>query len=278
VLRLALTWKTVNDYNKNIAARLNKLAAAQSTGLLPITGATAGTVYFQDGAVVYAESSGTQNQAAGRPSWAALEPENGPAPAGQAGSDPPSADPQGGPATSGLRTGLLEFGLGEGTVDAALDLLSSRSACSRFRSVKLISARPAPLSISVAELLTEVSRRQRLLTQLAGVTADTAVMRSTCLDLPRVQVSAMDWALLIRVRTGSTPRDLAWELGQSVFSTTAEVHRLMTLGLLSVAGDSSGGKPASSQVRSFLRALSDEKGGSAMPKVIRSVSQRRGGA
>ncbi len=258
MLRLALTWKTVNDYNKSIAARLNKLAAAESTGLLPITGSTAGAVYFQDGAVVYAESSGTQNQAAGRPSWAGV-------PHHLAGAN-------------GLGTDQLGFGLGEGTVDAALDLLSSRSACSRFRSVKLISAQPAALSISVTELLTEVFRRQRLLRQLAGITADTAMMRSICLDLPRVQVSAMDWALLIRVRTGSTPRDLARELGQSVFSTTSEVHRLMSLGLLSIAGEGSGGKPASSQARSFLRALSDEKGGRAVPKVIRTGSQRRGGA
>ena len=252
--RLALTWKTVDDYNKNIASRLTKLAAAQSTGLVPITGPSSGAIYFEDGAVVYAQSSRIPSPHGVRPSWA-LPPE---ATGDRAPELAPTAQVRGIGEAHRIGEGHR---IGEAIIDAALDLLTSRSACSRFRSAKADRAAPSEFSISVADLLAEVTRRQRLLRQFAGITADTDVSRTTTLDLQRVQISAPEWALLIRVRSGSTPRDLAWDLGRSVFSATAEVHRLMSLGLLSAAGGgSAGGGSATTAAGSFMRALPDQKG------------------
>jgi len=79
----------------------------------------------------------------------------------------------------------------------------------------------------------------------ATATPDTAVVRNPQMSSPGVQVSARQWALLIRVKGGTTPRDLAWELNGSVFGTTAEVSRLLALRLLSVAGYPATATPAS---------------------------------
>ena len=257
----------MTDYSKSIADRLTKLAAAESSGMVPITGTPAGAIHLRNGAVVYAESSRT-------PGPAGVPPQAGAPP--QAGV-PPQAE---------LDSAL---GIGESTIDAALDLLSSRSACSRFRALTMTSAEPAALSISVAELLAEVNRRRRLLTQLAGIMPDSALTRTPVLEAHRVQVSALDWALLIRIRTGSTPRDLAWELGRSVFRTTVDAHRLVNLGLLTAAppsgtrtpaltGSSGRATPGDDGAVSFLKALPDEKGTSVMSKVIKTAPQRRAGA
>ncbi len=51
-----------------------------------------------------------------------------------------------------------------------------------------------------------------------------------------MRVSALQWALLIRVDGRCTPRGLALELGRGVFATTVEVSRLLRLRLLAVAG------------------------------------------
>lgn len=81
-------------------------------------------------------------------------------------------------------------------------------------------------SLPLEWLLAEVARRQQLLKQLsAALTPDTAVVRNPQMTSPSVQVSARQWALLIRVKDGTTPRDLAWELNGSVFGTTVEVSR-----------------------------------------------------
>jgi hypothetical protein len=279
--RLVLDRKTVNDYNKHIATRLAKLAAASSTGLLPITGPAAGGVYFKDGRVVYAESSRTPPSA-----QAQVDLMLAPAPLTRAKRPAATATVDGdGTQARPLLAAIAEAG--EATIDAALDLLSSRSTCARFRPAKAPPAGRA-LSISVEDLLAEVMRRRRLLRQLASVAVDAAVARTIKLAAQRVQVSALDWALLIRVRPGTTPRDLAWELRRSVFATTIDVHRLVGLGLLSV-GDPNvrtklvtfpqamrpaqvEGQPAGV---SFIRALSDQKGGTAMTRASKSPAHRQ---
>jgi hypothetical protein len=109
-----------------------------------------------------------------------------------------------------------------------------------------------------------VQRRQHLLRQMSGsLTPDTVVRRNPQLASPRVQVSALQWAILIRAGTGTTPRDLAWQLGRGVFGTTAEVYRLMALGLLSAGGHQgpAGEQEAAdrgSMAMSFIQAVSDE--------------------
>ena len=102
-----------------------------------------------------------------------------------------------------------------------------------------------------------------MLVQLSVVlTADTALARNPHIRPEVIRVSALQWALLIRVRHGSTPRDLAWDLSRSVFGTTVEAYRLLARRLLSVAGprpDSAGEAPGLAAM-SFVRAVSVEKG------------------
>jgi hypothetical protein len=154
--------------------------------------------------------------------------------------------------------------IAEPTVDAALELFSSSSRYARFRSAPLPDTGPAP-DISLEALLAEVARRQRILRQLSAVlTADTALARNPHIRPESIRVSALQWALLIRVRHGSTPRDLAWGLSRSVFGTTADVYWLLVRRLLSVAGDPARphvDTPAPGRaVLSFARAASVGKG------------------
>jgi hypothetical protein len=115
--------------------------------------------------------------------------------------------------------------------------MSSESRYAEFRAA----ATPAPApagSIPLDTLLAEVTRRQRLLHQMSAVlSADTAVIRNPWLRPPGVRVTATEWALLIRVRDRVTPRQLAWQLRRSVLGTTADIYRLMVLGLLAPAGE-----------------------------------------
>ena len=208
----------MDGYGNLIAGRLRKLAAAGSTGTLPFSGHCGGAIHFHDGQVVYAESTRT-------PGTRVVAAAGVPLPGG-----PPLA------ALPPLTRLAAILAVTEPAVDAALELMSAESRYGRFRPARVPAADPA-CGIPVDSLLAEVTRRQRLLRQLATVvTADTAVARNPELNSPGVQVSARQWAVLIRVRPGITPRALAWELRRSVFSTTAEVYRLLVLRLLSAAG------------------------------------------
>lgn len=255
----------MDGYGNLIAARLRKLAVARSTGMLPFSGDNDGAIYFKDGKIVFAESKRTPGPAIpeglhpvprGLASPAPADPAEA-AEAAEAGSPPPF---------SRLSTLLM---VTEPTVDAALELLSSESRYAKFRSGTSLSFSPA-FSIPLEWLLAEVARRQQLLGQLSGVlTPDTTVVRNPQLSVPGVQVSAGQWALLIRVRDGATPCDLAWELGRSVFSTTAEVYRLLVLRLLSAAAypaapaglDGEHVTERNPAILSFIRAVSGGKGG-----------------
>ena len=66
VRRLAdsvLPGRTVGGYANLIEARLRKLAATASTGMLPMSGHGDGAIFFCGGRVVYAESTGTPTPA-----------------------------------------------------------------------------------------------------------------------------------------------------------------------------------------------------------------------
>ena len=240
------------DYRDPAAARLHKIAAERRTGRLPFAGSDGGAIYVQDGKVVYAESRRTP----GTPATAALARSA----AGEQAGVPP------GYPLLPARSVTEILAVAEPTVDAALELMSGESRPSRFRPASGPAAGRAP-GISVAALLAEVARRQRLLGQMATVlTADTAIVRSPHLPHRSIRVSARQWALLIRVQDGSTPRDLAWALSRSVFSMTAEVYRLLTLRLVAVDhGPRRKTGPDEAPARrlaalSFIRAVSVEKG------------------
>jgi hypothetical protein len=239
------------NYSDLVAARLRRIATERRTGQLPFAGSS-GAIYVQNGKVVYAESRLTPGPAAmtGFVS-AAVAIRNGLAP----GNPLPAA-----------RSVAAIMAVTEPTVDAVLDLMSRETRPSRFRSAKVSLAGLTP-GIGVAALLAEVARRRRLLAQMGPVlTADTAIGRNPHPRRPAIRVSALQWALLIRVRDGSTPRDLAWDLGRSVFGTTAEIYRLMILRLVTAdRGPSRAARPDEAPRRcpaalSFIRAVSVEKG------------------
>ncbi len=250
--------KATDDYESLVAARLRKLAAADSTGMLPFSGAGEGAIYFRDGTVVLARSTRTPGPpvSPSTVSAAAFSPAPSTTPDGVDGAD------AGGTPFTRLAAALA---VAEPTIDATVDLLSSESRFAKFRSAKTPVHAAVP-GIGLEDLLTEVARRQRILHQLAPVvTADTVVARNPFLSTPDIGVLAPQWALLVRVRDGSTPRALAWELGRSVFGTTLEVYRLLALRLLSSAdhrAHRNGQEPRyGPATMSFVRAVSPEEGG-----------------
>jgi len=112
--------------------------------------------------------------------------------------------------------------------------------------------------IGVETLLAEIGRRQRLMKPISAVlTPDTVISRNPHLRSDSVRISAGQWALLIRVTHGSTPRNLARGLGRSVFCTVTDVYRLLVLRLLLAAGQV---PEHSLAVMSFVRAASLKKG------------------
>jgi hypothetical protein len=243
--------RAADGYGNLIAARLRRLAGTGRTGMLPFTGPTEGALYFSNGAVVFAESAGTPGRViSGQPEGAAT-----------------------GAVLAAAGTVLAAAGTvlaaAEPIADAALDLVQSKSSPARFRSAKVPAAGSAD-GFPVESLLAEVARRQNVLEQLAAIVrADTAVVRNPRLISRSVQVSAFQWALLVRVADGSTARALAWELRRSVFGMTVDVYRLMVLRLLSAAD-----YPARPGMRP-LREL-PERGGPPL-SFIRAVSTRNGG-
>jgi hypothetical protein len=249
--------KATDDYESLVAARLRKLAAAGSTGMLPFSGSGDGAIYFRDGTVVLARSTRTPGPSVSvsTVSGVAFSPTPSTTP-----DDVDGAEAGGTPFTR-LAAALI---VAEPTIDATVDLLCSQSHVGKFRSAKT-PVNAAVAGIGLEDLLTEVARRQRILQQLAPVvTADTVVARNPFLSTPDIGVLAPQWALLVRVRDGSTPRALAWELGRSVFGTTLEVYRLLALRLLSSAdhrAHRTGQEPRyGPATMSFVRAVAPEEG------------------
>jgi hypothetical protein len=191
-----------------VALRLGKLAEAARTGSLDLSGDSGGAIYLSAGDIVAADSERT-------PSLAART----------------RAEQAGSLAWTWLAT--------EATIDAAMDLMSVRPQHVRFtepgeETGPGIAAIPG---MPLTTLMAEVTRRHRLLEQIAAVlTPDAAVTRNLRLRSRAVHVCDSQWAILMRLGQPVTPRDVALELGQSVFGTTIEVYRMVIMDLVSVAG------------------------------------------
>jgi hypothetical protein len=215
-----------------VAGRLRKISAADGTGMLPFSGGSDGAIYFRDGKVIYAESERT------------------PGPARDAYSAYTETLPP-------LSRIVAIRAVTEPIIDAVLELFTAQARNAKFRSSRL-PATGLVAGIDVETLLAETGRRQRLMKQLSVVlTPDTAIARNPHLRSETIRISAWQWALLIRVRHGCTPRDLAWDLGRSVFGTLTDVYRLLVLRLLSAADEP---PERGLAVMSFLRAASVKKG------------------
>jgi hypothetical protein len=259
--------RSTADYVDSLTARVRRLAAGRSTGILPFSGLSDGAIYFRAGHVIGAESSRTPPGLAVRGS---------PPPADASLNGHAETGPGPGPSTGEPDSGLAPLLRAEPALDAVLDLVLAQSAIGRFRTGRGRSG-PDLITLRGDSLGAEIARRLHLVRQMAAlVTADTAVSRSQRLHSARVQVSALQWALLIRAGTATTPRNLAWALGRSVFGTTTEVYRLMTQRLLLTADQAGSGadlthrdplsplEPCPGNL-SFLLAVSDEKGDNPMP-------------
>jgi hypothetical protein len=224
-----------------VETQLRNLAAAGRDGVLRVSGGEgSGAIHLREGVVAYAESDSVPGMADRLAGW--------------------TADGRAAPT-------LTERGwvAREATADAAACLLSGSPRYGRFRAAEVTV--PDTLGMPVPELLAEVARRREIIGQMSAVlTADTAVRRDPLLRLQAVQVSAAQWALLIRMAGWRTPRSLAVELGGSVFGATIEVFRMIRLSLVSAAdrpglatpaqGSRAEGEPGSRQPGiSFLRAV-----------------------
>jgi hypothetical protein len=221
-----------------VAVRLGKLADTGKTGALYLSGESGGVIHLEKGDIVLADSRATPSLRSRIERAEEL--------AGQ------------------KALGVFErcWITREATIDACTELFSVKPRYVRFRELENRSAGDGADSTSVAELVAEISRRHALLGQLSAVLGpDTLVARKPRLKSRAIQVSDIQWDILMRLNDPAPARGLAHELGQSVFGTTIEVFRMAVMDLVSVdgaqagaddeAGESSWRKPA----MSFLHSL-----------------------
>jgi len=223
--------------NNPVVIRLGKLADSRQTGVLELSGDARGRIYVSRGVIVRADSRLTADLAT-RLARAETSARRG--------------------AVSSLERSWMAR---EATIDAATELLSGKPRHARFRSSEQLDL--ADLAdLPVAALVSEVGRRHEIIQQLSAVlTPDTSVARSLRLGSRAVQVSDIQWAIVVRAGKPAAPRSLALELGQSVFGTTVEVFRMVTMGLLSVVDDPAWPQDGAGETNrtkhaiSFIRAL-----------------------
>jgi hypothetical protein len=242
------TRPTADTYEGLVAGRLQKIEAAGGTGTLPFSGNEDGAIHFRNGQVVKAESQRTPETVSDSFS---------------AGGDdlPPLGK------ITAYRTAT------EPIFDAVLELFGAQARYGKFRPSRLPVAGAAP-GLSVNAVLAEIARRQRLMAQLSVVlTPDTRISRHPHLRADSIRVSAWQWALLIRVGSASTPRDLALSLDRSVFGTTIDVYKLLVIRLLATPGEV---PQRGLTAMSFVRAASLRKG-DTMP-VVSAGTTTGGGA
>ena len=220
-----------------VLAGLGRAADSGQAGVLHVSGESDGAIYLSAGLIAYAESRRTPDLATRLEKAAA---------AARAGT------------VSSLERNWLAR---EATVDAATGLLSGRPRHAKFRASGDLDPR-VRASLPVAVLISEVSRRLELIRQMSAVlTADTTVTRCPRISSGAVHVSDLQWAIVMQAGHAATPRSLALELGQSVFGTTIEVFRMVSMGLLAVAGAparqaAAAGEPGRGRPGiSFIRAL-----------------------
>jgi len=217
-----------------VLSRLGKAAASGRTGMLHVPG---GAIYLSEGMVAYAESRRTPDLAVRLEKAAAV-------------------------AHTGTVSLLERRWLArEATVDAATELLAGRPRQARFRACAELDVSVAA-TMPLAVLISEVSRRHEISRQMSAIlTADTVIAQRPRLPGHVVRVSDFQWAIVMLARHPVTPRHLALELGQSVFGTTIESFRMVSMGLLAVPGAPAGpaamaGAPGQARAAiSFIRAL-----------------------
>jgi len=210
-----------------LTAQLTKLALAGRTGALWLPGDNGGAIRLYRGDVTGAESPGTPDLASRLARW----------PAGPGHASGPSALER-------------DWVVREAIADAAFDLLAHTPRAGRFTDGGAAGPDDGG-AMTVGELLAEVNRRREITRQLSAcVTADSVLARDPRFSGSGVHIPASQWALLVRMNGPVTPRRLAMQRGRSVFTTTLDVFRLISLGLVAVDG----GQPPDGQAISFIGA------------------------
>ena len=164
VQRLAdsvLPGRTVGGYANLIEARLRKLAATASTGMLPLSGHGDGAIFFRGGQVVYAESTRTPTpvrRSGGLAALGLVATEAGPPSNGAELVAVPSLD---------RLFGMLA--LTEPTIDAVTELLSSESRYAKFRHAEVVPAgQGRPLAVETLLVRTADGSTPRTLAMTLG--------------------------------------------------------------------------------------------------------------
>lgn len=182
-------------------------------------------IHLYEGLVTRAESRSTPDVSSRLARWSAAP-----------GADPPGVLAQ-------------DWVIREAIADAALAMLPQAPRFTRFSAGEVPD--PDIVAMTVAELLAEVDRRHEVLSQLPAVlTADTPVARHPQLGAGGGPASAGQRLLLRRMGTPVTPRELAFAYGTSVFTTTLQVFRLISMDLAVIVG---GPRPEQRTI-SFTRA------------------------
>lgn len=246
-----------------LPAALHEAASAHGTGALHVSGEPGGVVYLSAGEVSYIDTpvapgvdvlAVRSGRVCDHDWFAAFD-------AGQAGHE--VGEVLVGRGLLGRRE--LEVFTLSAMFDAALCVLPMTAGTYRFAPDDrhwLGIVRP----VGIDMLAREVARRQAMLDRLDGpVLTQTATVRPVRrLQGGRVTVTARQWAVLMHANGQRTIRDLAWMLGRGVFGVTVEIHRLITRGMLEVAGSATGDIQTASPGEA-LAALPQRRPGNSWP-------------
>jgi hypothetical protein len=209
-----------------VTTQLSRLALAGRTGVLRVPGNHGGTIHLYRGVITSAESWGAPDVGSRLALW--------------------SAGLDAGAPSVLARAWVIR----EAIADGAHAMLAQAPRSARFAEGDVASPDSAA-TMTVPEMLVEVSRRHEVIRQLpTALTPDTVVARNPRFGARSVHVSAGQWALLARMNEQATPRWLAIDCSTSVFATTLQVFRLITIGLVAVVG----GPPPDQRAISFIRA------------------------
>lgn len=96
----------------------------------------------------------------------------------------------------------------------------------------------SPCTFAVTDVVAEVSRRKAVLERMTlGIHPRRVVRRVPKLPIERVRLTTTQWNIAQSADGSTTPVDIAWLLGHSVFATTVAVHQLARLGVVTTDPD-----------------------------------------
>jgi hypothetical protein len=213
---------------------IGELAVGRCSGALQIRSRQSGTIFFVDGMVTYVEATGTPGAHTRLVRSGLIRPDDWPTPHDPDGSDLGVADAL---VSRHLvsRSQLLGV-LRSVVLDAATAILDDGMAW-EWRSQFAPDRRHWAASLfrtDPADLVAEATRRREALASLPVRADELVALRAAP---PRGVVLDTDqWQLAALIDGRSTPRSLAWQVGQELFATTVTVASLIRRGACVVSG------------------------------------------